>query len=83
MPSASVPDINNIVGSFLGVSRHDTCTFYIVSQMGLVGAFKYNLVDKIFGVDSTLSRIIYVLVSLAAVYSHNRQGFDRLAKYSR
>jgi uncharacterized membrane protein YuzA (DUF378 family) len=36
---------------------------------GLVGAFKYNLVDKIFGVDSTISRVIYVLVGLAAVYS--------------
>lgn len=35
---------------------------------GLVGAFKYNLVDKIFGVESALSRIIYVLVGLAAVY---------------
>jgi uncharacterized protein len=36
---------------------------------GLVGAFQYNLVDKIFGVDSTLSRVVYVLVGLAAVYS--------------
>lgn len=36
---------------------------------GLVGAFKYNLVDKIFGVNSTISRIVYVLVGLAAVYS--------------
>lgn len=36
---------------------------------GLVGAFKYNLVDKLFGVNSTLSRVIYVLVGLAAVYS--------------
>lgn len=36
---------------------------------GLVGAFKYNLVDKIFGVGSTISRVVYVLVGLAAVYS--------------
>lgn len=36
---------------------------------GLVGAFDYNLVDSIFGVDSTLSRAVYVLVGLAAVYS--------------
>ena len=35
---------------------------------GLVGAFKYNLVDSIFGVESALSRIIYVLVGLSAVY---------------
>jgi uncharacterized membrane protein YuzA (DUF378 family) len=35
---------------------------------GLVGAFKYNLVDSIFGAGSTLARIVYVLVGLAAVY---------------
>lgn len=36
---------------------------------GLVGAFKYNLVDKIFGAGSGMSRVVYVLVGLAAVYS--------------
>jgi len=35
---------------------------------GLVGFFKYNLVDKIFGVESTGSRVVYALVGLAAVY---------------
>jgi uncharacterized membrane protein YuzA (DUF378 family) len=35
---------------------------------GLVGAFDFNLVDAIFGEGSVLSRIIYVLVGLAAVY---------------
>ncbi|WP_440946999.1 DUF378 domain-containing protein [Methanosarcina sp. T3] len=35
---------------------------------GLVGLFDYNLVDAIFGVGSTLSRIIYILVGLAALY---------------
>jgi uncharacterized membrane protein YuzA (DUF378 family) len=34
---------------------------------GLVGAFDYNLVDSLFGVDSTLSTVVYVLVGLAAV----------------
>ena len=34
---------------------------------GLVGAFKYNLVDSLLGVDSTLSRVVYVLVGLAAL----------------
>lgn len=34
---------------------------------GLVGAFDYNLVDSLFGAGSTLSRIIYVLVGLAAL----------------
>lgn len=36
---------------------------------GLVGAFQYNLVDSIFGMDSTVARIIYVLVGLAAIWS--------------
>lgn len=35
---------------------------------GLVGAFEFNLVDGLFGEGSTLSRIVYVLVGLAAVY---------------
>ena len=35
---------------------------------GLVGLFDFNLVDAIFGVGSTLSRIIYILVGLAALY---------------
>jgi len=35
---------------------------------GLVGLFEYNLVDAIFGIGSTMSRIIYVLVGLAALY---------------
>jgi uncharacterized protein len=35
---------------------------------GLVGAFDFNLVDTIFGDASALSRIIYVLVGLSALY---------------
>ncbi len=35
---------------------------------GLVGFFKYNLVDSIFGTMSDVSRIIYALVGLAAIY---------------
>jgi uncharacterized membrane protein YuzA (DUF378 family) len=35
---------------------------------GLVGLFDFNLVDAIFGVGSTLSRIVYILVALAALY---------------
>lgn len=34
---------------------------------GLVGAFDYNLVDSLFGAGSALSRVIYVLVGLAAL----------------
>jgi len=35
---------------------------------GLVGWLKYNLVDKIFGVESMMSRIIYAIVGVAALY---------------
>ena len=34
---------------------------------GLVGAFDYNLVDSLFGAGSALSRVVYVLVGLAAL----------------
>lgn len=35
---------------------------------GLVGFFKFDLVASIFGNMSTLSRIVYDLVGLAALY---------------
>ncbi len=35
---------------------------------GLVGAFNYNLVDSVFGVESVIARIIYVLVGLSALW---------------
>ena len=35
---------------------------------GLVGAFNFDLVATLFGQMSTLSRIVYVLVGLAALY---------------
>ena len=35
---------------------------------GLVGAFNFNLVDTLFGEMSALSRVVYVLVGLSAVY---------------
>lgn len=35
---------------------------------GLVGFFKFDLVATIFGDMSTLSRIVYALVGLAALY---------------
>ena len=35
---------------------------------GLVGAFNFDLVATIFGAMSVLSKIVYVLVGLAAVY---------------
>ena len=35
---------------------------------GLVGFFDYNLVDAIFGVNTTFSSIIYDLVGISAIY---------------
>ena len=35
---------------------------------GLVGFFKYNLVDELFGVESGISRVVYALVGLAALW---------------
>ena len=35
---------------------------------GLVGFFDYNLVDSLFGADSTLSRVVYAVVGLAALW---------------
>lgn len=36
---------------------------------GLVGLFRFDLVGALFGEMSTLSRIVYTLVGLAALYS--------------
>lgn len=35
---------------------------------GLVGFFNFNLITALFGEDSALSRIVFVLVGLSAVY---------------
>jgi len=35
---------------------------------GLVGLFQFDLVAKIFGDATTLSKIVYVLVGLSAIY---------------
>jgi uncharacterized membrane protein YuzA (DUF378 family) len=35
---------------------------------GLVGAFNFDLVAAIFGAGSAISRLIYILVGLAALY---------------
>lgn len=35
---------------------------------GLVGLFDFNLVETLFGEESALSRIVYVLVGLSALW---------------
>ena len=34
---------------------------------GLIGLFNFNLVDSLFGVDSSLSMLIYILVGIAGI----------------
>lgn len=36
---------------------------------GLVGLFDYNLVNSLFGADSMVTRVIYVIVGIAAIYA--------------
>lgn len=43
---------------------------------GLVGFFKFNLVDTLFGTMSMLSRIVYALVGLSGIYCI-KMFFDR------
>lgn len=45
---------------------------------GLVGLFDFDLVAAIFGMMSVLSRIVYILVGLSAIYTLGTLG--RLAK---
>jgi uncharacterized membrane protein YuzA (DUF378 family) len=35
---------------------------------GLVGWLNYNLVDSLFGVGSVISRVVYAIVGMAALY---------------
>ena len=44
-------------------------TFTIVGAInwGLVGIFKFNLVDYLFGVESVLTRIIYTVVAISGL----------------
>lgn len=38
---------------------------------GLIGFFEFNLVDFLFGEGSILSRIVYILVGISAVWCVN------------
>ena len=37
-------------------------------NMGIVGAFDYNLVHAVFGDTTVLTKIVYIAVGLAALY---------------
>lgn len=43
-------------------------TFVGGINWGLVGLFHFNLVSTLFGDMSTLSRVVYVVVGLCAIY---------------
>lgn len=43
---------------------------------GLIGIFKFNLVDTIFGEMSIISRIIYTLVGISGLWSIRYFTFD-------
>ena len=36
---------------------------------GLIGLFDFNLVAALFGIDSFLTNLVYILVGVAALYS--------------
>lgn len=44
-------------------------TFTIIGAInwGLIGVFDFNLVETLFGVNSLLSRIIYILVGICGI----------------
>ena len=44
---------------------------------GLIGLFDYNLVDAIFGTMSLISRVIYTLVGVAAIWAIAFYGYGR------
>jgi len=44
---------------------------------GLIGLFDYNLVDAIFGTMSLVSRIIYTLVGIAAIWAIAFYGYGK------
>lgn len=45
---------------------------------GLIGFFDFNLVDALFGSVSWLTRTIYALVGVSAIYSIVFYGRDRV-----
>jgi uncharacterized membrane protein YuzA (DUF378 family) len=36
---------------------------------GIIGIFNFNVVDAIFGVDSIISKIIYILVGISGLWA--------------
>lgn len=53
------------------VVNYIALTLVIIGALNwlLVGLFQFNLVDTLFGVESVISRIVYVLVGIAGLWS--------------
>lgn len=47
-----------------------TWTIAIIGAVnwGLIGAFHWNLVEMLFGVDTLFTRVVYILVGLSGIY---------------
>ncbi len=50
---------------------------------GLVGIFDYNLVESLFGTDSIMTNLVYVLVGLSAIYLIAAVAFGRSREIER
>ena len=44
---------------------------------GLIGFFRFDLVSSLFGINSSLSRIVFALVGIAGLYALSFFGRDR------
>jgi len=44
---------------------------------GLIGLFRFDLVSTLFGVNTALTRIVFVLVGIAGLYALSFFGRDR------
>lgn len=56
---------------FMRIINFLALTLVIVGALNwlLVGAFSFNLVDALFGAGSILTRIVYILVGIAGLWS--------------
>ena len=59
-----------------------TLTIIGAINWGLIGLFNFNLVDTLFGVDSFLSMLIYILVGIAVIIYRFRWTLKKRSLYS-
>lgn len=44
---------------------------------GLIGFFRFDLISTLFGINSALTRIVFVIVGIAGLYALSFLGRDR------